>query len=38
MNCRKEEVKLQLLMGPQSIDLSTFNTGLYNFSIDFAVW
>lgn len=37
-NCQKEEVKVQLLMGLQSIDLSTFNTGLYNFSIDFAVW
>lgn len=31
-NCRKEKVELQLLMSPQGIDLSAFDTSLYNFS------
>lgn len=33
-----EGAKVQSLMGAQSIDLSTFNVGQYNFSIDFTVW
>lgn len=34
----KEGVKVQSLMGAQSIDLSTVNVGQYNFSIDFTIW